>query len=237
MTQHTLRTLVRQTALAFTTALLALATLAPGGAAQFDEVPVPESMARLDFMLGEWTVTGTFRTPDHIGGDRTLWYETRGGGLTRFDGQGWTAFSPGSPTADSVRGAMGPPADPFAFAGEMSVTRIQDDFMLLIDEGRTSGSTLIYFDGTTAEWVATAFHAPTNGVTRSAAAATEGLPVFEGRATDRRGERIFRTRYEVHGPDHFTIHIDVSFDDGVTWLDDQSVREARRKAQGSPSPE
>ncbi len=59
--------------------------LTPGAAfAQFDQIPVPSRMSALDFMVGEWAVEGAFRTPDHVLADRTLWYLTRGGGVTSF---------------------------------------------------------------------------------------------------------------------------------------------------------
>lgn len=201
----------------------------PAVAGQFDEVPVPEPLGRLDFMVGQWRVEGAFRTPDHIGTDRTLWYETRGGGLTRFDGREWVAYGAGSTVADSISALITEPAEPFGFTTEQNTRWAQDGFLLVIDEGRTSGTTLIYFDTAADEWVSTAFHAPTNGVTRSTAPSTGELPVFEGMATDRRGERTFRTRYEVHGPDHFTVRTDVTFDGGDTWLDDQIVQEVRRR--------
>ncbi len=107
--------------------------------------------------------------------------------------------------------------------------RIQDGFALVVDGGRTSGSTVVFFDTGRTAWVATHVHAPTNGVSTSVAREADGLPIFEGRATDRRGERIFRRRYETHGPDHYTIRTDISFDEGVTWIDDQIVQEVRRR--------
>lgn len=199
--------------------------------AQFAEVPVPEAMATLDFMVGEWTVEGRFRTPDYIGDDRTLWYLTRDGGVTRFDGQAWVAFAPGeSAPADSIRKlASAEQASPYEFTHPLDVTRIQDGFALLLDEGRTSGTTLIYFDTEQDAWIATAFHAPTNAVTTSTAEKSDGMPMFEGRGTDRRGERIFRQRYELQGSDAFVIRTNVSFDEGVTWIDDQIVQEIHRR--------
>ncbi len=210
--------------------LAVLAVTSTAVEAQFDDVPVPEAMSALDFMLGDWQVEGTFRMPDHVGQDRTLWYLTRVDGITRFDGQAWVAFRPGeSPVADSILQLVTARAEPFAFTNPLTATRIQDGFALLLDQGRTAGTILIYFDTDEAAWVATGFHAPTIAVTTSVAAATEGLPVFEGRETDRRGERIFRQRYELHGPDAYTIRTDVSFDEGVTWMDDQMIRQVRRR--------
>ncbi len=197
--------------------------------AQFDDIAVPPELKALDFMMGEWVVEGNFRTPDHVGSDRTLWYTTRGGGITRFDGRSWTAFLPGaSPTADSIRSLVTDVADPYAFSNAMVVHKAQDDFLFIIDEGRTSGTTVVYYDTSKSEFIATQYHAATNAVSTSSAESVEGPPVFKGRATDRRGERIFRTRYELHGADHFSIRTDISFDDGVTWIDDQIVRDVRR---------
>lgn len=210
-------------------ALFLMCLQAAPAAGQFDAVPVPEPLALMDFITGEWSVAGAFRTPDHIGSDRTLWYQTRGGGVTAFDGRAWVAHTSGSATADSIGALMESPADPFRFEGEMTARWIQDGFVLLLDEGRTSGTTLIYFDTAETEWVSTAFHAPSNSVTRSSAPSTGELPAFEGSATDRRGERTFRTRYELQGPDHFLVRTDVTFDGGVTWIDDQIVQEVRRR--------
>ncbi len=97
-------------------------------------------------MIGEWEVDGVFRTPDHIHTDRTLWYLTRDGGITRFDGQTWTTYAHGqSELADSIRQTIDGPAEPYPFTNERNVTRIQDGFALLIDEGRTSGSMMVFF--------------------------------------------------------------------------------------------
>lgn len=197
--------------------------------AQFDEIPVPEEMSRLEFMIGDWQVEGTFRTPDQVR-NRTLWYTTRGGGVTRFDGTAWVAFQPGdSPVADSVIAEVTEPGAPYEFSSEMNVTWGQDGFLLQIDEGRTSGSTFIFFDTAAQAWKTTEIHAPSNSAGGATAALADGLPVFEGRATDRRGPRLFRRRYEVHGPDHFTVRTDITFDEGVTWLDDQIVLQVRRR--------
>lgn len=198
---------------------------------QFDAVEVPPQLQALDFMIGAWTVDGAFRNPDHVASDRTLWYLTRGGGVTRFDGSAWTAFAPGeSPEADAVLAQIGGSrAEPYEFANRRDARWAQDGFVLILDEGRTSGTTLIYFDTGTSEWVATLFHAPTNGVNAVRAAASEELPVFVGSGSDRRGERVFRRRYEVHDADHYTVRTDVSFDDGTTWIDDQIVQEVRRR--------
>ena len=212
------------------TALVGLACGATPATAQFDEIAVPAEMDVLDFMIGEWLVEGTFRNPDHVGTDRTLWYTTRGGGIMRFDGRSWTAFTPGeSHSADSILSGVAERAAPYTFSNTMSARRIQDGFLLIVDEGRTAGTTLIYYDTSSSEWIATAYHAPTNGVSTSRAPLADGVPVFEGRATDRRGERILRRRYEAHGADHFTVRTDISFDEGVTWIDDQIVQEVRRR--------
>jgi len=136
--------------------------------AQFDEIAVPEQMAALNFMVGDWDVDGVFRTPDHIHTDRTLWYLTRGGGITQFDGRVWTTFSKGeSSLADLLLAQTSTRAQPYRFANLRSVKPIQDGFAMLLDEGRTSGSAVIYFDTERAKWVATQFHAPTNSVTTS----------------------------------------------------------------------
>ena len=205
--------------------------LAPVAAsAQFDNISVPAQMESLDFMVGQWTVEGVFRTPDYVGADRTLWYLTRSGGITRFDGRTWTAYGRRqSAVVDSVFQQIDGRGEPYRFTHPRDVTWIQDGFALSIDEGRTSGTTVVFFDTDRAAWVATAFHAPTNGVTTSMASESTGPPIFEGRATDRRGERIFRRRYQRHGLDHYTIRTDISFDEGVTWIDDQMVREVRRR--------
>ena len=210
-------------------AVLTLCALGSPASAQVDAVPVPEQMRALDFMVGEWSVNGAFRNPDHVGADRTLWYTTHDGGVTRFDGRSWVAFAPGDSVADSVMALIPGRADPYPFESEMTVRTAQDEFMLVVDEGRTSGTTFIYFDTGAAEWVATSVHAASNSVTSAGAADAAGLPVFEGRGTDRRGERIFRRQYEVHGPDHFSVRTDVSFDEGQTWIADQIVQEVRRR--------
>ena len=217
--------------LTFIALALELAVTAAPGEAQFDEVVVPQEMQALDFMLGEWVVRGTFRTPDHIGSDRTLWYTTLGGGLTRFDGRSWTAFVPGaSATADSIQSLVTERAATYAFSHPLRAHWAQDGFLLVIDQGRTSGTSVVYYDTPTSQWVGTQFHAATNSVSTTRAQSGQGgPPVFAGRGTDRRGERISRTSYELHDADHFTIRTDISFDEGVTWIDDQIVHEVTRR--------
>jgi hypothetical protein len=209
-------------------ALTAAAATAPTG--QFDQAEVPAEMGRLDFMVGEWTVEGAFRTPDHVAADRTLWYLTRGGGVTRFDGQAWTAYARGdTPEVDAVLDQVTERGAPYAFTNSMDSYWAQDGFVLIVDEGRTSGTAVIYYDTGLQEWVSSSVHAPTNTATSARAPAADGVPVFAGRGSDRRGERVFQRRYEIHDQGHFTIHTDVSFDGGVTWIDDQVVAEVRRR--------
>ena len=216
--------------LIFSLGLLPIGLLGTAPAqAQFDEVEVPPQLASLDFMLGDWTVDGEFRTPDFVGDDRLLWYFTRGEGVTRFDGRAWTSFPPGGAVSDSIRARVETPTEPFRFSTPMSVRTAQDGFVLLIDEGRTSGTTMIYIDPASEEWVSIAIHAPTGSLTRSTAPVGEGTPVFSGSGVDRRGERIFRRSYTRHSSDHFTVRIDISFDAGETWIDGQSVQQVRRR--------
>lgn len=212
----------------FTSAIVLFALASAPANAQFDTIEVPPQMAALDFMIGEWQVEGRFRQPDLVGNDRTLWYTTVDGGVTSFNGRQWTAFAKGVPVADSIRARIERRAEPFAFTNAMSTRRAQDGFMLIIDEGRTSGTNMIYYDTAASEWVATSIHAATSAMTVARATVTTDTPVFEGRGTDRRGERIFRRRFVIHSPDHFTIHTDVSFDEGVTWIDDQIVQDVTR---------
>ncbi|NKB86980.1 MAG: hypothetical protein GKS06_01995 [Acidobacteria bacterium] len=209
-------------------AVLALPNVDAHG--QFDDVPIPAEMKALEFMVGEWTVDGAFRTPDHVAADRTLWYLTRNGGVTRFDGQGWTAYVRGeSETADGVLAAIDGRSDPFAFSNTMDVSWAQDGFVLLIDEGRTSGTAMVHFDTARQVWASHSIHAASNSSTTALAPASDALPVFEGRGVDRRGERIFQRRYEVLDAGHFAIRTSVSFDDGVTWIEDQIVQSVRRR--------
>ncbi len=198
--------------------------------AQTGEPSVPNELSALDFMLGEWTVEGAFRTPDFIGEDRTLWYLTSQGGVTRFDGRSWVSYATGeAPEADSVLSQISGRGDPYQFTHARDVARIQDDFVILIDDGSTSGSTWVFFDSNVKAWTATSLHAPTNATTTSTAPFEAGLPVFVGRGTDRRGDRTFRRRYEVVSERHYRIRTDVSFDEGVTWIDDQVVQDVRRR--------
>ena len=66
-------------------------------------------------------------------------------------------------------------------------------------------------------------------MTRSVAPFTDGLPVFTGEGSDRRGDRTFRRRYEIIDRDHYRIRTDVSFDEGMTWIVDQIVQEVHRR--------
>lgn len=207
-----------------------LAGSVPGAVqGQFTEIPVPKEMERLAFMEGDWSVEGSFRTPDVVGDDRRIWYRTRDGGVTGFDGRSWSAFEAGTPTADSVLRLAKSPAEPFEWVNELSVWAIQDDFVMLADEGRTSGTTSFFYDAEANQWVALAIHAPTGAVTRSRAPRSDGQLVFTGTGTDRRGERIFVRAYELEDADHYRIRTNVSFDGGTTWIDDQILQEVRRR--------
>lgn len=99
------------------------------------------------------------------------------------------------------------------------------------DDGRTAGTALLAWDTGRATFVSRALHAPTNGWTESAGGLLEGVLTLAGEATDRRGPRIFSTRYVRHDPDHYTVHTDVSFDQGVTWIDDQMVMDVTRSRE------
>ena len=192
---------------------------------------VPPEMEAVSFLLGEWTVEGKFRTPDHVGADRTLWYVTADGGVTRFDGRMWTAHAVGSSVGDSIRALIPGRADPYEFGHKRTVTTVQDGFAVLIDDGETAGSTQIYFDTEGRAWTSQSIHAPTNAITNAVAAVRDdGVLVFEGEGVDRRGPRQFRSRYEIESADRYRIHTDVSFDDATTWIVDQIVQTVTRSA-------
>lgn len=218
--------------------VLALCVLPPSAApralsAQFDEVPIPAEIARLDFMVGNWTVRGGFRTPDLIAENRTLWYATDLG-VTRFDGRSWVAWKAGEDaTADTILSriqADGPGA-PFQFENTRTVTRIQDGFALLVDDGRTAGTRLLYFDPVRATWGQRAFHAPSGSFTFPEGTGTVlgGVLTLMGTGSDRRGERLIRTRFVPEGPDRYAVYTDISFDQGRHWLIDQIVQDVVRR--------
>ena len=228
---------MKQTRWRVIAAALLLAVTAGKATAQQQPPTPPEEMEAVAFMLGEWTVSGLFRTPDHVGSDRTLWYLTEDGGVVRFDGRAWTAHAPGrSAVGDSIRSLITGRAVPYAFENPRAVRVVQDGFALLVEEGETAGTTLIHFDTEQRAWIAQGLHAPTNAITRAVASYREGTPVFEGEGTDRRGARLFRKRYVRVDEDHYRIHTDVSFDRGSTWIADQIVQDVRRNETSDTGP-
>lgn len=201
--------------------------------AQFAEVEVPREVSQLDFLLGEWAVSGAFRTPDVIAEDRSLWYRTDRG-VTRFDGTRWTGWEPGEDErADAMLARIDEQgrADPYRFEHPRQVRRTDDGFALILDDGRTGGVRLFYFDQARGVWGERGFHAASGsfGFRESSGRVHEGTLLLEGTGADRRGERLIRSRF-VPGPDGlYSVTVDVSFDSGSHWILEQSHVTAVRR--------
>ena len=204
-------------------------------AGQFDDVPIPDEVGQFEFLIGEWAGSGRFRLPDHRAEDRTAWYRTREGGVARFDGRSWQAFAPGEhDRADSIMGlirARGGEPNYYDWEDDRRAFWVQDGFAITVDDGRQGGATHLQFHTEESRWLMLTSHAPTNSHGEAEARLEGEQMVVRGRATDRRGERMYVTVYQIHSTDHYTSRTRVSFDDGATWIEAQMVREFRRRSE------